>query len=53
LIRRLVDEDLLRLDDRAVGPTGRALQGVIGAGVTAGILHVRGAGRMLHVTRER
>ncbi|HET9233461.1 MAG TPA: hypothetical protein VFP10_04920, partial [Candidatus Eisenbacteria bacterium] len=53
LIRRLVDEDVLKVSDHALGPMGRPLRGVIAADVTAGSLRIRGAGRMLHITRER
>ncbi len=53
LIRRLVDEDVLRVGELALGPTGRPLRGVISADISGGSLRIRGAGRLLHVTRER
>ncbi len=52
LIRSLVDEDILRLGDRAIGPRDRPLQGVIAADITAGAMRIRSAARMLHITRE-
>jgi hypothetical protein len=53
LITRLVEEDMLRIGERAQGPTGRPLRGVIAADITGGSLRVRNAARMLHITRER
>ena len=52
LIRALVDDDILRLGDRAIGPMNRPLQGAIAADITAGVLRIRSAARMLHITRE-
>ena len=53
LIARLVDEDMLRVGDLALGATGQPMRGVINGDVLDGILKIRGAGRMLHVTQER
>ncbi len=53
MIQRLVDEDLLRIGDSALGPMGRPLGSVIAADTTGESLRIRSAGRMLHVTSER
>ena len=53
LIRALVEEDTLGLGDRAIGPMNRPLQGAIAADITAGVMRIRSAARMLHVIGER
>jgi len=53
LLAALVEGEQLGLGDDALGPGGLPLRGVIAGEVSGGTLRVRGAGRMLHVTRER
>ena len=52
MLRHLVDEDLLKFGHQAIGPDGRPLRSVVSAESTHGIMHVRGAGRMLHIARR-
>ena len=52
MLRRLVDEELLKHDDEAIGPDGKPLGSVIGAESTHGFIRVHGAARMLHITRR-
>jgi hypothetical protein len=52
-LHKLRAEGTLLLDEAALGPTGRPLQGAIQGQVLEGALRVRGAGRLLHITQER
>ncbi len=49
LLRRLVDEETLRVGERAQGPDGRGLRDAIHAEVMGGLFRVRGMARTLHV----
>jgi hypothetical protein len=53
LIRTLVDSDVLQMGEAAIGPNGVPLRGAVPADAPGGVLRIRNAGRMLHVTRER
>jgi hypothetical protein len=53
MLRELVDTEILRLGDDALGPGGLPLRGAVAGDVLQGVLRVRGTGRMLHVTRGR
>jgi hypothetical protein len=52
LLRRMVDEDMLKIGHQAFGPDGKPLRSVVGADSTQGFMHVRGAARMLHIARR-
>ena len=45
----LAADGILRPGERAIGPDGRALQGVIGADDIKGVMRVSGTARMLHI----
>jgi hypothetical protein len=53
LLRALVDADVLQMGERALGPSGVPLRGVVQADAPAGVLRIRNAGRMLHIAKER
>ncbi len=53
MLRWLLEEDLLRVGDEALGPDGRPLSGAIQAEVSGGRLRVVGTARMLHLVEER
>ena len=53
MLRWLMDEDLLRVGDEALGPDGRPLCGAVQAEVSEGTLRVVGTARMLHLVAER
>jgi len=50
LLRALLDRDMLRLGDQAIGPGKTALTGVVRGEIVEGLLHLKGAARMLHLT---
>jgi hypothetical protein len=50
LLRRMLDGGLLRLGDQALGPDGKPLCAALRPETLDGILWVRGAARMLHIT---
>jgi hypothetical protein len=50
LLRRMADDGILRLGADADGPDGKPLCAAIRAETLDGILRVRGAARMLHIT---
>ncbi|MFL6237072.1 MAG: hypothetical protein ACJ76N_28335 [Thermoanaerobaculia bacterium] len=50
LLRTMIEDGTLRLGDEALGPDGKPLCAAIRAETLDGILRVRGAARMLHVT---
>lgn len=52
MLRHLVDEDLVKLGRHAIGPDGKQLHTVVCAASTQGFMHLRGAARMLHITRR-
>lgn len=52
-IRRLVDNDVLRLGTQALGPDGRPLRGVVLGDVVDGTLRLRATARALHLLGER
>jgi len=49
MLKRLVDEDRLRLAEEALGPDGRTLRTVALAEVSGDVLRVRKSARMLHI----
>ncbi|MFP2904288.1 hypothetical protein ACLESD_04280 [Pyxidicoccus sp. 3LFB2] len=53
MLRRLMDEDLLRVGAEALGPDGRPLCHAIRAEVSGGVLRVVGTAHMLHMVAER
>ncbi|MFP2928804.1 hypothetical protein ACLESO_27130 [Pyxidicoccus sp. 3LG] len=53
MVRWLLDEDLLRMGDEALGPDNRPLFGAIRAEVSGGVLRVLGTAHMLHAVEER
>jgi hypothetical protein len=53
LLRRLADEGTLRVTSRALAPNGRWLRTVVRAETSAGLMRVRGSGRMLHIAGGR
>jgi hypothetical protein len=52
LLQRLAEEDLMRLDDRALAHDGRPLGSIVQAESRDGALKVKGTARMLHVIGE-
>jgi hypothetical protein len=52
LLRRLVDEDLMRLDERALAHDGQPLDSIVQAESPDGVLRARGTARMLHIIGE-
>ncbi|WP_163993386.1 hypothetical protein [Pyxidicoccus caerfyrddinensis] len=53
MLRKLLDEDLLRVGDEALGPDGKQLCGAIQAEISGGVLRVVGTAHMLHMVEER
>ncbi|NMO17669.1 hypothetical protein HPC49_10350 [Pyxidicoccus fallax] len=53
MVRWLMEEDLLRVGEDALGPDGRPLCGTIRGEVSDGILRVVGTAHMLHLTEQR
>jgi len=53
MVRRLMDEDLLRVGAEALGPDGRPLSHTVQAEVSGGVLRVVGTAHMLHMVAER
>ncbi|MCP3137068.1 gluzincin family metallopeptidase [Pyxidicoccus xibeiensis] len=53
MLRWLLDEDLLRMGDEALGPDSRPLATAIRGEVSGGVLRVLGTAHMLHVVEER
>ncbi|WP_164021550.1 hypothetical protein [Pyxidicoccus trucidator] len=53
MLRRLMDEDLLRVGDEALGPDGKPLCHAVQAEVSGGILRVVGTAHMLHLVADR
>jgi len=53
MVRRLMDEDLLRVGAEALGPDGRPLSHTVQAEVSSGVLRVVGTAHMLHMVAER
>ncbi|MGH8923610.1 MAG: hypothetical protein ACRDWA_03050 [Acidimicrobiia bacterium] len=51
-LKLLVDAEVLRLGDEAVGPTGKLLRGAVRGDVRDGALKISGTNRFLHVTGE-
>ena len=51
LLRRLINEDMLRMGHRAMGPDGRWLRGAIRAETMRGLMRIRATARMLHITQ--
>jgi len=49
MLSRLVDEDLLQLSRRAIGPDGKRLDSLIVAESTKDLMRIRGTARMLHI----
>ena len=49
LLRRLADDDLLRIGRAALGPDGHELRSVIRADAIGGVLKVRSMAKMLHI----
>jgi hypothetical protein len=52
MLRRLAEQDLLRIGEAAIGPDKRPLRSVVAAASVNGTMRVRGAARMLHIVRE-
>ena len=52
LLRRLVDQDLMRLDERALAHDGQPLGSVVQAQSQDGVLRAQGTARTLHIIRE-
>jgi hypothetical protein len=52
LLRRLAEEDLMRLDDRARAHDGQPLGSIVQAESLEGVLKAKGTARMLHVIGE-
>lgn len=52
LLSRLLEHDLLKLGDEALGPDGKPLCAVIRAETLDGQMRVRGVARMLHIQPE-
>ena len=52
LLRTLADDEVLRVGDEAKGPDSTALHGAVRADVIDGVLRVRSAARMLHISPE-
>jgi hypothetical protein len=52
LLQRLAEEDLMRLDDRALAHDGQPLSSIVQAESRDGALKVRGTARMLHIIGE-
>ena len=52
VLRRLVDQDLLRFGDLALAPDGKPLRSFIRADSTGDLMRVRGTARMLHILGE-
>jgi hypothetical protein len=50
LLKNMIDDGVLRLGDEALGPDGKPLRAALRAETLDGILRVRGAARMLHIT---
>lgn len=50
LLRRLLDEDVLRVGARAVAPDGGWLRSAVRAETLDGLMRVRGTARTLHIT---
>jgi hypothetical protein len=50
MLDRLADRGLLQLGNRALGPDGELLRSAIKAETMDGLMRVRGAARMLHIT---
>ncbi|HEY3421140.1 MAG TPA: hypothetical protein VGK23_11370 [Methanomassiliicoccales archaeon] len=50
LLRRLVDQDLLRFGQSALGPDGNELSSIIRADISRDVLRVHSVGKMLHIT---
>ena len=53
MLRRLMDEDLLRVGEEALGPDGKPLCHAVQAEVSGGILRVVGTAHMLHLVADR
>jgi hypothetical protein len=49
LLRRLLDEGVLRVGERALGPDGKVLCSAVHAEVMDGLMRVRGLARTLHI----
>jgi hypothetical protein len=52
LLRRLLDEGLLHLEEEAIGPSGAELATAVIAETTQNLMRVRGAARTLHIVGE-
>jgi len=52
MLKKLVDQGLLRLGRNAIGPEGHELGSVIRADVTRDVMRVHSMAKMLHITRE-
>jgi hypothetical protein len=50
MFQRLIDDSILQVGSRAVGPDGKLLRSAIRAETMNGLMRVRGAARMLHIT---
>jgi len=51
-LRRLAEEDLMRLDDRALSHDGQPLGSMVQAESGEGVLRAEGTARMLHIIEE-
>ena len=49
LLRRLAEEDLMRLGDQALAHDGQPLGSIVQAESTDGVLKAEGTARMLHI----
>jgi hypothetical protein len=52
LLRRMAEEDLVRLGDRALAHDGQPLYSMVQARSLEGVLQARGTGRLLHIIEE-
>lgn len=50
MVRKLLDEGILRVGDEALGPDGKPLCAAVRAETLGGTMRVRGAARLLHIT---
>jgi hypothetical protein len=51
MLNRLMDDRLLRIDKEGTNDDGQAISTMIPADTSGGLLHIRGAARMLHISR--
>ncbi len=52
LLRALIDDEILRVGEEALGPDANLLQGAVRADVIQGVLRIQSAARMLHISPE-